>query len=80
MTKDLPLAIREEYSTINGAAQSIFCGSKLQTIEIGDSHFDIPLKLFLTVRSGEEYTIQYLPNSMYVIDIIDNDGVSLMKK
>ena len=79
-TKDLPLAIREEYSMVSGTAQSMYYGSKTQAIEIGDNQFDIPIEFFADVQSDEEYTILYLPNSRYVIDIFDGAETSLLEK
>jgi len=78
-TKDLPFAWREEYSIINGTANMIdFDQSKL-TIEVGDIQFNVPRSTFDTITANGQYTIVYLPNSKYVIDVIDNTGASLTK-
>ena len=55
-----------------------FDQSKL-TIEVGDIQFDVPRSAFDTITANEQYTIVYLPNSKYVIDVIDNTGASLTK-
>ena len=80
MTKDLSLAIKEDYSVISGKViVSVFIAGN-QTIEIGDSQFVIPEKYFEVVNRKEEYTIYYLPNCKTVIEVINNkENISLRK-
>jgi hypothetical protein len=79
ITKDLPLAIRENYSVISGSVQIIESNESTQIIEVGGIQFDLPNDTFSPISAYDEYTVRYLPNSKYVINIIDKTEVSLIK-
>ena len=78
MTKDLPSAIRKDYSQINGIVEVIESSGTKQSVLIDGRYFEIE-KGFHAVEAGEEYTFYYLKNSRYVVDIIDEDGQSLLR-
>jgi len=78
MIKDLPLAIREEYSRISGSAQIVMSNNSSQVVKVQGIQFDLPKDLFNVVTASEEYTLFYLPNSKYVIDIINGTKTSLI--
>ena len=81
MIKDLPLVIREDYSQINGAVQTIENNQETRIFEIEGITFSIKNdSLENDIKPNENYTIIYLPNSKQVIDIIDGDGESQIRK
>ena len=77
MTKDLPLAIREDYSQINGKVKIISNIEATRTVEVKGIMFIIQKDTFNAMSSNENYTFIYLPNSNSIIDIIDENGKSL---
>lgn len=80
MTKDLPLAIREDFSQVSGVAQVIEETGSAQTIEVSGITLDLPKNTCHKISANEEYIITYLPNSMCIIEIIGEEGKSFMKK
>ena len=77
---DLPSAIREDYSEatvmfvrrIDTSVESkiIAVGRELH---IKEGHFDL-------LEANTEYTIYYLPHIKWVMDIVDENGASLLKE
>jgi len=78
MTKDLPLAIQEDYSQISGKVQIISNIEATRTVEVKGITFIIQKDTFNVISSDENYTFIYLPNSNSIIDIIDKNGKSLL--
>lgn len=79
MTRDLPLAIRKEFSQIGGSAQTIKITKSTQTIIVQGVKFSLSRDSFESPAASDSYQFVYLPNSKYVIDIIDDNGISLLK-
>jgi len=79
-TMDLSLCINRNYSTTTITVQTVSTNRHTQTITTGRNTFRLETKDFHTVTRSETYQITYLPNSKYVINIIDENGKSLLKK
>ena len=79
MTKDLPLAIREDFSQISGVVQIIGETGSAQTVEISGITLDLSKYTCHKINANEEYVITYLPNSMRIIEIKNEEGKSFMK-
>jgi hypothetical protein len=81
MTADLPFAIREEYVQISGSSQIVKYTDNFLKVKVDEIEFKIPHNYFRTKPFDDsmEYTIIYLPNSKYVIDVIDENGNSILK-
>ena len=79
MTKDLPLAAREEYSMINGTVRIIESNASRQIIEVEGIQFNLPKDTFNEVIEYEDYTVYYLPNSKHVINVIDKIEITLIR-
>ena len=79
-TADLPAVIREDFSRINGSARIVKSNNSVQTIEVKGITFDLPKDTYTLVNADVEYTFVYLPQSKYVIDVVDEYGRSLLKK
>jgi hypothetical protein len=81
---DLPLAVRKEYSYVDGTAQTIPNKTAKTTIMVDGVRFELSGDDFYTWSFYDnkevEYTVIYLPNTKYVIDIIDASGASLIRK
>ena len=80
MTKDLPLAIREEFSQINEVVYIIERTDSVWTVKANGVVFKLSNDAFKAISFNKEYTFIYLPNSKYVIDVIDEYGESLLKQ
>lgn len=78
-TMDLSLCINRNFSTATITVQSVSSDKKTQTIKTNRDTFELKRNDFNSVIQSETYQIIYLPNSMYVIDIIDEDGKSIRK-
>jgi len=68
---DLPICISRNYSAIIMTVRSITEEKNSQTIKMGINKFELDSKYFFPVTQNVTYQIVYLPNSKYVIDIID---------
>ena len=78
MTRDLPLAIREDYVSVEGEARVL--DEKSNKIIVASQEFTLENGKFNKAKPNESYRIIYLPNSKYVIDVINENGKSLLKK
>jgi len=79
-TMDLPLCINRDYSTTVITVQTILTNKNTQTINIEKDTFRLENRDFNAVIQGKTYRITYLPNSKYVVDIVDDDtGYSILK-
>ena len=54
--------------------------NSVQVVEVKGVRFDLPKDTYNSVNADDEYTFIYLPNSKYVIDVLDVNGFSLLKK
>lgn len=79
-TLDLPLAIREEYTTIEGVPENILFTESNQKYYVNGIKFQMDCGDFNTVKKESSYLFIYLPNSNYIIDIKNVDGISLQKR
>jgi hypothetical protein len=77
-THDLPMALRKENISIEGEIKIIESTKSTQTIEISGKMFSLPKDTFREVTNSVKYIVFYLPRSKYVIDIVDEIGVSLL--
>ena len=71
MTKDLPSALQGEFAQISGSVQIVKNTDSTQTVKVNGIQFEIPKNAFKAVNANAEYIFIYLPNSRYVIDIIN---------
>ena len=73
-TKDLPLAIKEDYSVISGSVEFISFKNNIQIIEVEGLRFIIPRDIIkkMELRKNVEYTFYYLPNTRTVMNIVKN--------
>ena len=81
-TKDLPYAIRQEHVTVTGEVEKIrYSGGRTasQLCTIDNIDFNITHSAFLAIKEGETYTIAFLPNTKFIIDVFDENGRSLLK-
>ena len=74
IAKDLPFAVREDFSNVKGSVQILTYNETSQTIIIGGIQFNVPREFFDTIKGNEEYTIYFLPNSKTVMKIIDENN------
>ena len=82
-TKDLSYAIRKEHLAVTGEAQKVRYDGRRTTSQfctIDNVNFEITRSAFFDVSEGEVYTVIYLPNTKFVIDMLDENGKSLSKK
>ena len=77
-TRDLPAAFRKEYVSVEGEARVL--DEKSNKIIVAGQEFTLDNGKFNKAKSSENYRVIYLPNSKYVIDIINDDGKTLLKK
>ena len=80
MTRDLPMAFRRNYVSIEGEAHSIRDTNSSQVVSIANKQFNLREADFNKVTRNNTYQINYLPNSRYVIDVIDENGRSLSRR
>ena len=78
-TADLPAAIREDFSRIDGLVRIVKNNNSVQVIEVKGVKFDLPKDTYNSVNANIEYTFIYLSNSKYVINVLDENGFSLLK-
>ena len=82
-TKDLSYAIRKEHVSVTGEAKNVrYSGGRTtsQLCTIDNLNFVIARSTFLDVTEGKTYTIAYFPNTKFMIDMLDENGTSLLKK
>ena len=79
-TRDLSLAFREKYVSIEGEVLNLNFTNSTQKVRVANQEFSLKRNTFNDVNRNNIYRIVYLPNSKYVIDVIDEDGSSLLKK
>ena len=82
-TMDLSYAFSKEHMTVAGEATNVrYSGGKTasQLFTIDNENFEITRSVFLDVKDGEIYTIKYLPNTKFIIDVLDENSSSLLKK
>jgi hypothetical protein len=77
--RDLPMAFKREYVSIIGEAENINYSSSNQILYIESQEFYLDNEYFSRVEKNNKYQINYLPHSRHVIDVIDEDGVSMLK-
>ena len=78
-TRDLPLAFRREYSSVSGEVHTVRFVNSTQRINIANLEFRLELSDFEPVNRNNTYQVIYLPNSRRVIDVIDENGRSLLR-
>lgn len=69
--QDVSYALESNYSTITGAIEGeLVVGTHdRQTFEIDDIIFVVDINDFEVVKEGEVYSVEYYPNSKYVLSI-----------
>ena len=78
--RDLPLAFGSEYSSIIGEARIIDATDRTQRIRVANQRFTLYRRHFNYVTPNNTYQVNYLPNSRYVVDVIDENGQSLSRR
>ena len=78
--KDLPILLNENYSKINYSFEHDVNMNIESDIRVQGIALQITRKSFNQIIAGKEYTFYYLPNSKVVIDIVDEKGVTLLRK
>ena len=76
---DFPSLIKEEYSEITGSLQENLSANNYREICISGVELKIVKNSIYSLSSNVEYKFVYLPNSKHVIDVIDENGNSLLK-
>jgi glucan phosphoethanolaminetransferase (alkaline phosphatase superfamily) len=79
-TRDLPMAIRRDFSTIEGEVQIVRNNDSSQRVRVFNQEFDLNRQYFYDVSRNNAYRIIYLPNSRHVIDVIAEDSRSLLRR
>ena len=79
-THDLPMAFRKDYISIEGEAQIISATRYNQVIRIANYEFILSKNVFIEISRNSGYKLYYLPNSKYVVNVISEDGQSLLKR
>jgi hypothetical protein len=75
ITMDIPLAINNEFSKIDGYAEIIKNSSSAQTIDVNGIQLDLQKAFFEDVDENVKYEFHYLPHSKYVVDVISSDNM-----
>jgi Ca2+/Na+ antiporter len=76
---DIPAVINKDYETIMNPADYLDKSQTELTFIVKGKMFTVLSKDFKDVSKGNVYTVVYLPNCDYVIDILDENGKSLLK-
>jgi hypothetical protein len=80
--EDIPTALRGNYYKLSGNARFVdYIDTTLYLhMDQGgqDTRFKTTSFYFQNIIEGQTYTVVYLPNSQYVIDILDANGISLL--
>jgi len=79
-TRDLPMAIRRDFATIEGEVQIVRNNNSYQRILVFNEEFNLNRRYFYNVSRNNTYRIIYLPNSRHIIDIINEEGRSLLRR
>lgn len=79
-TRDLPIAIRGDFSSVKGEAHAQHSSRVNQSFIVERQEFSLRKRHFNDIHSGYIYNVIFLPNSNYIIDIIDENGQSLYKR
>jgi len=77
-TRDLPIAFRKNAVAIEGEVYNLKTTSSTQEFSVENEVFIVNKDYFIEVRSENIYEVFYLPNSKHVINVIDNNGNSLL--
>ena len=84
---DLPNLISKDYEQINESTLELFkkeYGPRTPTTIFIVTDTGTQLQMlgnsFEPINTDEKYTFYYLPNTGWVMDIVDEDGLSLLKK
>ena len=80
-TMDLSLCINRQYSMTTTTVQTVSADKNKQIIRTGIGDFRLENTDFHNATRDGAYRITYLPNSKYVIDVVDEDtGYSLLRR
>lgn len=77
--RDFPSAVKEKFISIEGEAHILKVSNAKVSIRVQDVEFVLDDKSFNPIRSNITYKIIFLQNSKYVINVIDDEGHSMLK-
>lgn len=79
MLLDVPAFVTSQVQTATGLLEEINQGSP-RKFAINNTEVQIDYHKFSAIDDSDQYTVVYLPNSKYVLDIVDDTGRSLADK